>query len=244
MQYLENRIGIPELSTRESKDENGIRWYETDGISYPSVTSVLGKTAEDKNKALEDWRKRVGASEADRTTEIASRRGTRLHGLTEAYVKGLPLPVVTDFATNNRFLQIQGALGARVQEVYNLEVALRSTTLRVAGRSDCIGLFDNELSILDFKTSKHPVERFWIEDYFLQVHAYRNSLMEMISLKKVPSLVIIIASVGSTVPQIFVEDGSTFDKYDLEFTKRRILFDTWLKTHTHSQTKTQIEQNK
>jgi len=59
------------------------------------------------------------------------------------------------------------------------EQALWSFELGIAGSVDCIAEFDGELAIIDFKTSKQPKPREWIEDYFVQCAAYACMLYEM-----------------------------------------------------------------
>ncbi len=44
-----------------------------------------------------------------------------------------------------------------------------------AGTADCIGIFEGESSIIDFKTAKQIKKKEWISDYFLQGVAYANA---------------------------------------------------------------------
>ena len=80
----------------------------------------------------------------------------------------------------------------KIDNIYSLEGALYSRELGIAGTVDCIAEYDGELSIIDFKTSKKPKPREWIEHYFVQAMAYGCMLYELtgISVKK---LVIIMA---------------------------------------------------
>ena len=61
-----------------------------------------------------------------------------------------------------------------------------------AGTVDCIAEYNGELAIVDFKTSKEPKPREWIENYFVQAVGYACMLYELtgISVKK---LVIIMS---------------------------------------------------
>ena len=49
----------------------------------------------------------------------------------------------------------------------------------IAGTVDCIAEYNNELAIIDFKTSKKPKPREWVEGYFVQCAAYACMLYEM-----------------------------------------------------------------
>ena len=80
----------------------------------------------------------------------------------------------------------------RIDNIIAQEKALYSLRLGVAGTVDCIADFDGELSIIDFKTSKAPKPREWIEGYFVQAAAYSCMLYELTGLKA-KKLVIIMA---------------------------------------------------
>ena len=70
---------------------------------------------------------------------------------------------------------------------------------------DCIAEYDNELAIIDFKTSTKYKREEWIQDYFSQETAYAIMFQELTGLK-VKQLVTIIATEQGT-PQIFVKDN-------------------------------------
>ena len=53
-----------------------------------------------------------------------------------------------------------------------MEAPLYSDDLGVAGRVDCIAEFDNELAIIDFKTTNTLKKTEWLEKYFVQEAAY------------------------------------------------------------------------
>ena len=183
-------LDLPKLN-RETID--GVRYYSVPGdeegelmklVSITSVTSHFNK------EIFVKWRKRVGNEEADRVTKLATGRGTDMHTLTEYYLKNENLPEVrpiSDFL----FKISKGHLN-KINNIYALEGPLYSKELGIAGTVDCIAEYDGELAIIDFKTSKKPKPRNWIEHYFVQCMAYGCMLYEMkgISIKK---LVIIMA---------------------------------------------------
>ncbi len=114
-----------------------------------------------------------------------------MHTLTEHYLKNdeeLPkVPPISDML----FKIAKGNLN-KIDNIYALEGPLYSKELGIAGTVDCIAEYNGELAIIDFKTSKKPKPREWIEHYFVQAMAYGCMLYEMknISIKK---LVIIMA---------------------------------------------------
>ena len=59
-----------------------------------------------------------------------------------------------------------------INNIHALEAPLYSDYLGLAGRVDCIGEYNGELAIIDFKTSAKEKKEEWIEDYKLQLMAY------------------------------------------------------------------------
>ena len=181
-------VKLPKLS-RETID--GVRYYsvpdEEELLKLVSITSV---TSHFNKEIFVNWRKRVGNEEAERITKAATKRGTDMHTLTENYLKNEELPEVppiSDFL----FKIAKGKLN-KIDNIHALEGALYSKELGIAGTVDCIAEYDGELAIIDFKTSKKPKPRNWVEHYFVQCMAYGCMLYELtgISVKK---LVIIMA---------------------------------------------------
>ena len=70
--------------------------------------------------------------------------------------------------------------------------AMYSLKLGIAGTPDCIAEHNGELAIIDFKTSKKPKPRKWIDGYFVQASAYACMLYELTGIKA-EKLVIIMA---------------------------------------------------
>ena len=180
-----------DLQPLEREHIDGVRYYkipdEDELVKMVSITSV---TSHFNKEIFVKWRKRVGNEEADRITKAATGRGTDMHTLTEHYLKNEDLPEVrpiSDFL----FKIAKGKLN-KINNIYALEGPLYSKELGLAGTVDCIAEYDGELAIIDFKTSKKPKPRDWIEHYFVQCMAYGCMLYEMkgISIKK---LVIIMA---------------------------------------------------
>ena len=180
-----------DLQPLEREHIDGVRYYkipdEEELIKMVSITSV---TSHFNKEIFVKWRKRVGNEEADKITKAATGRGTDMHTLTEHYLKNEDLPEVrpiSDFL----FKIAKGHLN-KINNIYALEGPLYSKELGIAGTVDCIAEYDGELAIIDFKTSKKPKPRDWIEHYFVQAMAYGCMLYEMkgIPIKK---LVIIMA---------------------------------------------------
>ena len=182
-------LTLPKLS-RETID--GVRYYsvpdEDELLKLVSITSV---TSHFNKEIFINWRKKVGNETADKITKAATTRGTDMHTLTEHYLKNdeeLPtVPPISDF-----LFKIAKPKLNLIDNIHALEGALYSKELGIAGTVDCIAEYDGELAIIDFKTSKKPKPRNWVEHYFVQCMAYGCMLYEItgISVKK---LVIIMA---------------------------------------------------
>ena len=68
---------------------------------------------------------------------------------------------------------------SKIDNIHALESSLYSLELGIAGTVDCIAEHDGELAVIDFKTSKKPKPREWIDHYFVQCAAYACMLYEM-----------------------------------------------------------------
>ena len=178
------------------------RRYFVEGNAYPSVTTVIG---EKKKDSILKWRRKVGEEEANAISKRASTRGNKCHKLAEDYLSNKPLDRYRDDVLSlGLFHQIRPYID-KINNIHALEESLYSHTLKLAGRVDCIAEYDNELAIIDFKTSTKFKREEWIQDYFSQETAYAIMFQELTGLK-VKQLVTIIATEQGT-PQIFVKNN-------------------------------------
>lgn len=186
---------IPKL---ERIDGGETRLYKTpSGKAYPSVTTITGLHTK---QAIMEWRKRVGAEEANRISSRASARGTRVHQLCEDYLrKGIVEPDIFD---KEIFESIKFLLDD-IDNIHCLETPLYSDHLQVAGTVDCIAEFQGKLSVIDFKTSSRPKDRDDIHQYFMQTSAYAVAFEERTGIP-IGRMVVIMA-VENDDPRWFIE---------------------------------------
>jgi|TARA_R100000005_G_scaffold95896_1_gene79384 genome maintenance exonuclease 1 len=176
--FIHKEVDFDSMS-RETID--GVRYYHIPGtdklVRLPSITSVISHRNREKFK---EWRKRVGEEEANNITRKATHRGTDAHTLIEEYLNNVDPKEMTKVLPLSEYLfkQAKPTLD-KIDNILCQEQALFSYQLGIAGSVDCIAEFDGELSIIDFKTSKKPKPREWIEDYFVQCAAYACMLYEM-----------------------------------------------------------------
>ena len=198
----------PEMSFgMVTENKNGKRHYVTpSGELYPSITTVLGELSK---AAIQKWRKRVGETEANKISGKASRRGTKLHSVCEAYIQnkeeylnGETPHIVELFKTIEPFFE-------RINNIHGVELALYSDHYELAGRTDLVAEFDGVLSIIDYKTSNKIKKKEWCENYFAQCSFYASAYEERTGIN-VPQVVIIVA-VENEQPQLFVEKTNDWE---------------------------------
>jgi genome maintenance exonuclease 1 len=208
-------VTLPELE-RETID--GVRYYkvpdEEELVRLVSITSV---TSHFNKEIFINWRKKVGEEEAERVTTAATSRGTDMHLLVEHHLKNEELPEVQPIS--DFLFKIAKTDLNRINNIYALEGSLYSKQLGIAGTVDCIAEYDGELAIIDFKTSKKPKPREWIEHYFVQCMAYGCMLYELtgISVKK---LVIIMACENGECVVYEERDKSKYIKLLTEYIRK------------------------
>ena len=168
---------------RETID--GVRYYDVPDVEgFTKLVSITSVTSWINREIFRAWRAKVGNEEADKITKAATSRGTDMHTLAENYLLNKDLPSVqplSDFL----FKQAKPKLNL-IDNIHAIEKPLYSLRLGVAGTVDCIAEYEGELAVIDFKTSKKPKPRKWIDHYFVQCAAYACMLYEMkeISVKK------------------------------------------------------------
>ena len=177
---------IPALD-RETID--GVRYYKvpdpdsSEVFRLVSITSVISHHNKD---FFAKWRKKVGEEKANSITRKATSRGTDFHTLTENHLNNINFKTgLVQPLSEFLFLIAKEELN-KIDNIHALEQSLYSQQLGVAGTVDCIAEYNGELAIIDFKTSKKPKPREWIDGYFIQCAAYACMLYELtgIAVKK------------------------------------------------------------
>jgi genome maintenance exonuclease 1 len=202
--------------------DSGRMYVTPEGNKYPSVTTVIGAKSK---KSILEWRKRVGEAEANRISSRAASRGTSLHSMNEDYLNNVfdEEKYKTKVLPLFMFKHLKPFLD-KINNIHVLEGALYSDKLKLAGRVDCIAEYENELAIIDFKSSTEPKKREWIENYIAQECAYAMMYYERTGIK-VKKLVTLIAC----------EDGEiqVFQEYDImKYMKVLMTYiDHWNNTH-------------
>jgi ATP-dependent exoDNAse (exonuclease V) beta subunit len=145
-----------------------------DGQAYPSVSTILAATKPEQERlALQRWRQRVGVKQAQKISTQACRRGTSVHQAINYFLAGQTLP--DDLTENLYWDSIQPVLQS-VSKVHLIESAVYHAQQQYAGRFDCLGEWEGELCVFDWKTASKPKKLEWITEYCLQVTAYTAAI--------------------------------------------------------------------
>ena len=174
----------------------------------PSVTTILSATSD--KTFLEEWKSKVGDTEAARIVNEATAIGSSMHDNLEQYILKGTAPVGTLMSKLLTNMVIKKAL-CRVDEVWGTEVNLFTEGL-YAGTADLLGKHDGVPAIMDFKNSIRPKKKEWIDDYFMQIAAYAISHNQQFGTTIRKGVIMIACRTGDY--QEYVIEGDEFMYYE------------------------------
>ena len=200
-------IHQPDYQELKTEMQRTGRWYTTpDGTKFASVTTILGH---EPKPAVTEWRNMLGSKKADRETKRCCDRGEAVHLMAEHYLNNVEDPTSGHTADN---IKIFNQLKFRLNKIDNIraqEIPLYSTTMRTAGRVDCIGEYDGTLSVIDFKTSNNNKTDDMVFDYKLQCTAYALMYEEMFGVQ-IDRFAVLIGVERGMMPMVYT---GTIDEY-------------------------------
>jgi len=175
---------------------------------YAGVTKVLDKTSD--KTFLEEWRKRVGDEEADRIIKESQDIGNSLDGLILESLKD-------DFVEKDYlgeqgfylFKQLSNSL--RKIKPIALQLKIWSEKYKIMWFLDCLGYYNGELSLIDFKNSRRKKLPDHYHNYLLQCTMYCIILKVLLDIE-VKQIVLLIGVRDSASPQIVVERTKDYVK--------------------------------
>jgi hypothetical protein len=156
--------------SRAEDPATGKRMYAVEGKRLPSVTTILSATKD--QSALDAWKKRVGAEEAERIKNEASAIGTEMHLVIEKYLQGEDY--LNSSAIGNKAREMAHVVLRNcedITEVWGNEISLAYPE-KYAGATDLVAVANDKPTIFDWKQTNKPKRKEWIEDYYLQLAAY------------------------------------------------------------------------
>lgn len=201
---MDNQIALGDLEqlqkTMTRVQEDGKRYYQTpEGQKYPSVTTVTGLLSRDHIKL---WRERVGEETANKITKQATTRGTKMHNIFEQYLRAEEPIFFDNIMESSMFEAVQPVLDEIVPIA--LEAGMWSDSLQMAGQVDCVGVWGDELAIIDFKTSSKPKEEYMADGWFHQMTAYAIMVEELTG--EVIDRIVAVVGVDGGFCQVFEAD--------------------------------------
>jgi len=157
-------------------------YKRSEGVYYPSVTTILQYMP--RNQFFENWLKDVGHN-ADLIARHAAKEGTQVHEAAEDLVLGREVNWMDDYG-RAKYSQIVWEMILRFYEFWtkykpeliSSEEFVYSDIHEYAGTADLLVKMDNEIWLLDLKTSKHLHK-----SYNLQLSAYAKAMEETKKIK-------------------------------------------------------------
>ena len=200
---------------------NGSRHYSIENSNLPSVTAILSATKSEEDKAaLAAWKERVGHKEAERIKNDASRRGTSMHTYLESFLRNkFNLELIEEDNKAKKMAEeiIDNGLKKNLSEVWGAEATLYYPG-KYAGTADCVGIYNNRESILDFKQKNKATREEYIEDYFLQLGAYSLAHNTVYN-SRITQCAVLLCTVDYLF-QEFVIEGNQLIEFQNKFLER------------------------
>ena len=199
----------------------GSRHYSVNEENLPSVTAILKATeAEEKKLKLAEWKNRVGHKQAEIISREATSRGSSMHDYLEKFLLGkLNLDLLGD-NTHEKMMAdqiIENGLRDKLSEIWGCEATLYYPE-KYAGTADCIGIYENKETIIDFKQSNKPKKDEWIDDYYLQCAAYSMAHNTVYGTNIAQGVILLCTK--DNIFQRFIVEGERLINYENQFLEK------------------------
>ena len=199
----------------------GSRHYVVNEENLPSVTTILKATESEEKKAkLAEWKQRVGYKQAEIISREATSRGSSMHSYLEKFLLGkLNKDLLGDNVLEKMMADqiIENGLRNKLNEIWGCEATLYYPG-KYAGAADCIGVYENKETIIDFKQSNKPKKEEWISEYFLQLSAY-SLAHDKVYGSNISQGVILLCT-KDNIFQRFIIDADILKNYQDQFLKK------------------------
>lgn len=182
---------IPLIQRIETPE--GRRYQTPEGKLYPSATGITSLLAEvEGTDYIKEWREKVGEKVADDISRRAAERGTLVHEAAESYLKKGKFPEFDMFQQTEKRMctQLLPVLD-KIDNIRCVETPLWTDRFELAGTVDLIAEYENELMVIDWKTSSSFKHRNDINGYFLQTAIYAFMFWERTGIPIKNSLIVL-----------------------------------------------------
>lgn len=182
-----------------SKDRS-FRFYNNEGIYYPSVTTILGYGSDDQ--WYKDWESRIGVEEVAKLSKYYQDRGSLFHDLVEKSIiyniRDVNTLIINHPIENCSKEVINGAIHLLVKmyrshaidNLYKLIASEKPIHYWIPNYGGYAGRFDmlvqdqlGNYALMDFKTSTKEKREMDIEGYFTQLSAYWYAIEKLTDIK-------------------------------------------------------------
>jgi genome maintenance exonuclease 1 len=173
---------------------------------------------------LAKWRQNVGENKAEFIKNDAAERGTIMHRILEGYLLGRNHADLSDQGQLAGVMAnkiIESGIRGHLDEIWGSEITVYYPGL-YAGATDCVGVYDGQPAIIDFKQSNKPKRKEWIEDYFVQLAAYAMAHNYVYD-TKIQSGIILMCTKDKLF-QKFEIKNKEFQRFSWEWLRRVDLF--------------------
>ena len=200
---------------------HGSRHYSVNQENLPSVTTILKATESEEKKAkLEAWKQRVGYKQAEIISREATSRGSSMHDYLEKFLLGkLNLELLGDNTREKMMADqiIESGLRNKLDEIWGCEATLYYPG-KYAGSADCIGIYENKESLIDFKNANKPKKDEWIDNYYLQCAAYAMAHNTVYGTNINQGVILLCTK--DNIFQRFIISGERFKNYQNQFMEK------------------------
>ena len=205
----------PANDVRRKDDKSG---YVTPNGFMPSVTTIIGQTApEESKRRLEQWLKRPNAA---KESALACKRGSWMHQQIENHLQGKP--VEKHLAFGGYLDSILPWVKENVIDPVGIECPIWHP-MGFSGTFDCLAhLVDDhvdDLTLLDWKSSRTRRSDDLVYGYKLQLAAYRLGLSHTYSVTPNKAM-LVIGRPSATKPDIWEVNEEELDQLEVQFIER------------------------
>ena len=213
------KFNYPKVIKESTGEAGRVYFIELDGKQYDpvySVTTILSKMS-DKKEIIEEWKRTIGHKNAQAILDKSVNYGNTMHDI--LYHQLVGTPDYEKLFKPNFIFKVSGAMAQKiwdvglkdVDEIWGAEVPVFVPNC-YAGRTDLVGLYKGEPSIIDFKNAYKEKDEQYMEDYFVQASAYAVAHDYLFD-TEINQCVIMVANSDNVSVKVVIRSGDEFKKY-------------------------------
>lgn len=204
-------FNYPKVVKENTSKQGRVYYIEHDNKKYDglySVTTLLSKITDTK-KAIDDWKNKIGHKLAEEITTNSINKGNWMHDIlyyrmvnedySDKFKKNFLFDIAEKMADS-----VEEYLKNNLTELWGAEVPLFIPTM-YAGRVDCVGMYKNKQSIVDFKNSYKEKKEEHMHNYKLQCAAYAIAHDFLFNTDIEQGVILICNSSDITTREIIIE---------------------------------------